>query len=480
MPLLTRMRKHEEDKSREERAQRRAASTSAATDGAASITAVRKRTSHLNAPANTTTHSSESSSCAASSSSATTVTLRSARVSPTAAVIISSEKPKRARDPSPSAKKKARRSTDTTTTTTSASCEVPRYNLRSTSARKNRVVATVTPRMAARELQFSSPSPASSSTTTKTKSTSELPTGVVDIYCRPTTRCCKCPVDTAQELVLHHLGAYGREFTEAMHESERVQVSHTFGPRALGPYHFQQYLKDAKDDDLEEDEVDYYGDEDDDQLKITNLRYRQRALALTETRTHFLDSEHNLLPRQPYVTSKMRSILVNWMVELGTEYAVSSQAFHLAVTLLDTMLALGPTNTEYFTSWYGTEEQENNRTWGICEQEDNQAWGITQREEFQALGWYVSLLSSICFVSFSLLYPCDLLVVSSYVSTTSVPAFGLLPKWKIGTHHSRKTWSIFPTIPFPPPNFEAWNNVSCVDSSFKYIASHPCTLSTSS
>jgi hypothetical protein len=229
----------------------------------------------------------------------------------------------------------------------------------------------------------------------------------VDIYCRPTaTRCCKCPVDTAQELILHHLGAYGREFTEAMRSSEQEEVTSSFGPQALGPYHFEQTNEEDEDvDEEDEDIIEYYGDDDPEQLEVTNLRYRPRALALRETRTHVLDSEHALLPRQPHVTSKMRAILVNWMVELGTEYAVSSQAFHLSVTLLDTMLALGPTNAEFYKSQmsnrheeYYAEEQENNRTWGISEQEDNQAWGIVKREELQALGWYVAIVSCICFV----------------------------------------------------------------------------------
>jgi hypothetical protein len=46
--------------------------------------------------------------------------------------------------------------------------------------------------------------------------------------------------------------------------------------------------------------------------------------------------------RQPYLSVKMRAILMDWLVELSEEYNFSPKTLQLAVILVDKCLACGP------------------------------------------------------------------------------------------------------------------------------------------
>jgi len=52
------------------------------------------------------------------------------------------------------------------------------------------------------------------------------------------------------------------------------------------------------------------------------------------------------MDRQTDLAPKMRSILVDWIVELSEEYKLSSRTLHLAVTLVDKSLACAPQNED--------------------------------------------------------------------------------------------------------------------------------------
>jgi hypothetical protein len=84
--------------------------------------------------------------------------------------------------------------------------------------------------------------------------------------------------------------------------------------------------------------------------------------------------------RQPYLSPKMREVLIHWLVEVGQEYKVSETAFHLSVSILDHLLLKGPTQDELDS----------------CDDKDEDVgdrWFLVLRSEFQAVGWYVSSAS---------------------------------------------------------------------------------------
>lgn len=82
------------------------------------------------------------------------------------------------------------------------------------------------------------------------------------------------------------------------------------------------------------------------------------------------------LPRQPLLTSQMRAILVNWLVEVATEYPISDNALHLAITLLDRILLQGPAEGAVVVEQY----------------DENKEPFLIAPSEFQAVGWYVRSL----------------------------------------------------------------------------------------
>ena len=83
------------------------------------------------------------------------------------------------------------------------------------------------------------------------------------------------------------------------------------------------------------------------------------------------------MDRQPDLNSKMRNILVDWIVELVEEYKLSESTFHLAITLVDKSLACTPPS-----------EYEGNDDPDFY---NNGKGFIVARDMLQCLGWYVSI-----------------------------------------------------------------------------------------
>jgi len=52
------------------------------------------------------------------------------------------------------------------------------------------------------------------------------------------------------------------------------------------------------------------------------------------------------LPCQPQLTPRMRSILINWLVEVSQEFKVSTRSIHMAISILDHLLWLGPASDD--------------------------------------------------------------------------------------------------------------------------------------
>jgi hypothetical protein len=91
--------------------------------------------------------------------------------------------------------------------------------------------------------------------------------------------------------------------------------------------------------------------------------------------TKLLESSSDHLPKQPWVTSRMRATTVCWLIEVAMEFNISDEAFHVAISILDRVFRSGVTSEQY--------QANPDYDWDadffcvkIC--------------ELQALGWYAS------------------------------------------------------------------------------------------
>lgn len=250
-----------------------------------------------------------------------------------------------------------------------------------------------------------------------------VPVGVVNIYPRPEPssarrQSCSCPanrcvaVDTS--LGFSHVAHYGEEHGEVLREAEARQVDKIH--RLLPGYSPDSSPADDTNSDFGSDDDE---DDDDDAFSVDGEEegaggrrgaasraarsigsaQSNRRLNLQETfgaaavaggggglggaivreRPHLAarNEAGEAMVRQPYLSPKMRSILIHWLVEVGQEYKLSDAAFHLSVSLLDHLLLKGPTQAE------------------LDEHDDNDdgrelPWFLVQRSDFQAVGWYVA------------------------------------------------------------------------------------------
>lgn len=112
-----------------------------------------------------------------------------------------------------------------------------------------------------------------------------------------------------------------------------------------------------------------------------------------ERTMRFLERPRDKLLTQPYVTERMRAVLISWLVEVSTEYNCSTAAYHLAISLLDQVLACGPTRNQLL-NWleWSDEIAGDDEDCDYEEPDWKPEWFVVLRKHFQALGWYVSRL----------------------------------------------------------------------------------------
>jgi hypothetical protein len=228
-----------------------------------------------------------------------------------------------------------------------------------------------------RQLDFQESRRSSSSieSNANVNATEALPEGVVDIFStRPAVQSCTCLHDVSfqqnSSLGFSHIANYGKEYGEILREKEAKEMwdLHTVLPP----------LSTSTDSD---------SDDSDEESRPgtprpgTVLKYRPRNLSLKESRSGPSENIEKL-PRQPLLSPKMRSILVNWLVEVSQEYKVSADGYHLAITLLDLILTRGPTAQQL--AELDIEDSDD-------EDEEESKVFLVLRNEFQALGWYVTL-----------------------------------------------------------------------------------------
>ena len=229
---------------------------------------------------------------------------------------------------------------------------------------------------------------------------SDIPDGVVDIYdqrqpCVSFHRTCNCPSDCSfeqgTELAYAYLAHYGKGYGEIMKEREQSE-------------HVKLLARLPRNDEDDDD------DNNKENASRTSRRTSHKSESSRSSNSSSSSSKHTPLPnakfypreldllnpsssplsedgddslaaaaapatvtlaRQPELTVAMRTMLVNWMVEVCKEYSISDDALHLAVTLVDRALLMGPTDDQY-------DEWDGHRTTDFL---------VIPKSSFQALGW---------------------------------------------------------------------------------------------
>ena len=95
---------------------------------------------------------------------------------------------------------------------------------------------------------------------------------------------------------------------------------------------------------------------------------------LLPPKAKFLENWADRLPEQPWVTTRMRAIVVSWLVEVTVDLNISDEAFHVAISILDKVFRSGATTEQYQTN-PGYDWDADFFCVRIC--------------DLQALGWYV-------------------------------------------------------------------------------------------
>jgi hypothetical protein len=336
------------------------------------------------------------------------------------------------------------------------------YNLRSLTAPKiapaPEAAPRVTPGSLVRHLDFKEADQSSSSNESVATCTEGLPQGVVNIFStRPAVKSCTCLHDVSfqqnSSLAFSHICNYGKEYGDILREKEDREMSELY---AVLPIQSENRLADDDSDDSDDES------RPGTPRPGTVLKYRPRALSMKQSRSGPSEKIEKL-PRQPFLSPKMRSILVNWLVEVAQEYKVSADGYHLAITLLDLILSRGPSAQQLVLLDIDDSDDED-------EDEDMQKF-LVLRHEFQALGWYVSfhfgrhsVLDTPCFQR-----TCTHLLIPFYL-TLSVHVLGSDPRWKTRTLLPTTTWSTFQITRSLVTSFASSKHASARNSSFAFTA----------
>lgn len=218
-----------------------------------------------------------------------------------------------------------------------------------------------------------------------------LPPGVIDIFARdpftgvltskPGPSRCFLQCDSFRQGLLSHLHMthYGRDYLLLVRGQESREsrdlgkiptapLRHRISPltRARTPQFHQEEDSSATSEDLSENLDSLEEDEEND---ITSDEGEMRTHCVSRYRPR--NDVSNRLPYQPELTVQMRRVLVQWMSEVVKEFKLSEATYHLAVTLIDQLLARGPGGSDPALAT----ERSSGCTFSI------------HRNEFQAFGW---------------------------------------------------------------------------------------------
>lgn len=291
----------------------------------------------------------------------------------------------------------------------------------------NRNVATVTPAIGVRRR----PQKHSQIHPKLFAASRPVPDGVIDIFARRPCIQGKqliCPMhwrysmwtlDSSLDLSLFHVNHYGLEYATLLFEQETREqedlvsitpnqnlsvqnILSTFSWMVDGNVH-SDYSSQSESETVSDPRTPLPG---------TKLKYRLNE-SLTPISLRFSAvSDSEPLACQPNITPKMRGILVNWLVEVSMEYKVSVEAFHLSISILDTLLARGATRNENAIGYENDDDSDNTDNDSMRE-----GGFVIRRADFQAVGcaclWIASKVQDKCFPTAD-----DFVYISDYSFTS--------------------------------------------------------------
>jgi len=229
------------------------------------------------------------------------------------------------------------------------------------------------------------PSPGASSHKLNTgshKKAIELPTGVVNIFpsSNDQSKCC-CPTqpqrttlascDVAQVFV----SQYGADNLAYLQERERREfpskspTCNRAPMTSLAPSNLSSSAQTSKEEAIDSKLAGYVSPPSG---GLSDAKFLPPSWGPTSAK--FLENWSDHLPKQPWVTTRMRAIIVSWLVEVTAELNISEEAFHVAITILDRVFRSGATKEQY---------QAN------LDYDWDADFFCVRTCELQALGWYV-------------------------------------------------------------------------------------------
>lgn len=205
---------------------------------------------------------------------------------------------------------------------------------------------------------------------------SSLPRGVIDLY--PTKSSgrihCNCDQQYCSSLALtaSYIQDYGKEYWQIMKDNdEPVIVPPSPAAASSGARSSTFSSPDST--------------SCDDSFCSHATPARRRDYVHIDT-SHLEVAEPNestkFLHYQPELTPKMRAILVDWIIELSEHFNFGPATLHLAITLVDKMLACGPLSMMMDDPYDDDEEDDSDNDDG----ESKTNCFLISRERFQLLG----------------------------------------------------------------------------------------------
>ena len=230
--------------------------------------------------------------------------------------------------------------------------------------------AQTKPKVESTTFNFSTPPPKK-----RLDSFNSLPEGVIDIYPANDVKhgICACGQDdcTANALTSSFIHSYGKEYWQHLKDIEEPAIFPPSPTSSTGSRSRRLgfYSPDAGDDC------------DDAQSTATaeTPEYNRDWVFLNPEAVDSpqLNESTTYLPYQPDLTPKMRSILVDWIIELSEHFNFGPTTLHLAVTLVDKVLACGPIRID---------EDSDDDADSDEEEESKTNCFLISRERFQLLG----------------------------------------------------------------------------------------------
>ena len=200
----------------------------------------------------------------------------------------------------------------------------------------------------------------------KKRTSSGLPDGVVDLYASGSLSCaCMCNQDACStaSITANYICSYGKEYWQNLKDTEEPAISpptpdsHVTRSAVFSPRSSNSSYATAETPELKRDWV---------HINTSAVKPSQPI------------ESAQYLPYQPDLTPKMRSILVDWIIELSEHFNFGPTTLHLAVTLTDKVLACGPLSM--------TEDSDGDESESDDEDESKTNCFLISRERFQLLG----------------------------------------------------------------------------------------------